>query len=268
MGKGRLTRGPRHEPDPEPVLSVIIPAYNEVARLPATLAATTAYLVAAPYLSEVIVVDDGSHDGTAEVTVTDAKQAIRLRVISRPRNGGKGAAIRDGLRVAKGQYVLIMDADLSTPIREVDRLLRIARAGTPIVIGSRYVRPGSVKVRQPLHRIVVSRLGNKLIQRTLLPGIRDTQCGFKLLHRQAARAIEPKLTRSGFSIDIELLSLARRFGYEVAEEPVEWSHAAGTRLRVPSATAKLLRDLVWIRRNVLKPDRSARPSVTVAEPRV
>jgi dolichyl-phosphate beta-glucosyltransferase len=231
-------------------LSVVIPAYNEAARLPATLAATTRYLAGAGYTSEVIVVDDGSRDGTGNLTITD-HESVPLNVLLRPRNGGKGAAVRDGLRAAAGEFVLIMDADHSTPIREVERLLAKARRGVPIVIGSRYVRRGSVKVRQPPHRIVVSRLGNKLIQRTLLPGIKDTQCGFKLLERSTVRAIEPHLTRSGFSIDIELLALARRFGYVVVEEPVEWSHAPGTRLRVAQASAKLIRDVIWIRRNVV-----------------
>jgi dolichyl-phosphate beta-glucosyltransferase len=141
-----------------------------------------------------------------------------------------------------------MDADGSTCIDEVDKLLAVARTGVPVVIGSRYAAPGSVTVRQPWHRVVVSRAGNRLIQHRVLPGVKDTQCGFKLLERSAAHAIAGRLTRTSFSFDIELLVLARTLGLEVGEVAVSWADVTGTKLRVARATSRLLRDLRWIER--------------------
>lgn len=227
-------------------LSVVIPAYNEAERLPRTLGSMRAYLMQAPYRAEVLVVDDGSTDATLASVETFGCAEVPVRVVRRAANGGKGAAVRDGLRAATGQFVLLMDADESAPISEVEKLLGAARDGAPVVIGSRYVARGSVKVRQPWYRVVISRLGNLVIRLSVLPGVKDSQCGFKLLSRAAADDLGGRLTRNGFSFDIELLVLARGLGYEVREVPVDWHDDPATRLHVVRASTKLVYDLVWI----------------------
>jgi dolichyl-phosphate beta-glucosyltransferase len=251
-------------------LSVVIPAFNEARRLPATLGAVLRFARSAPYEIEVVVVDDGSTDGTAEVAAAVPAHDTELVVVRRTRNGGKGAAVRDGLRRATGDHVLFMDADGSTAIEEVDKLLAVARTGVAVVIGSRYAEPGSVTVHQPWYRIAVSRCGNRLIQRRVLPGVCDTQCGFKLLERTAAHAIAGRLTRTSFSFDIEMLVLARRLGYEVGEVAVSWADVSGTKLRLVRATSQLLRGLRWIERTyggpAPAPALSPLPSPAAAEP--
>jgi dolichyl-phosphate beta-glucosyltransferase len=143
-----------------------------------------------------------------------------------------------------------MDADNSTRISEVERLLAVAMAGAPVVIGSRYLDRESIKIRQPWYRVALSRAGNRVIQRVLLDGVRDTQCGFKLFSRDAAQALARRLTRERFSFDMELLVIAKRLGYRVEEVPVNWYDSAGTRLRPIRSALQTLADLVSIRWNL------------------
>jgi dolichyl-phosphate beta-glucosyltransferase len=227
-------------------LSVVIPAFNEAARLPGTLDSVTRYLSGRHYRAEVIVADDGSTDGTAESLRDVPSRGVRVRILQLEHRG-KGAAIRDGMLAARGRYVLFMDADNSSRITEIERMLPAAEAGARVVIGSRYVEKGSVKLRQPWYRVVVSRVGNRMIRATVLPGIKDTQCGFKVFEGGVARELAARLTRTGYGFDIELLVLARRLGYEVVELPVSWYDAAGTRIRPVRSSIQTLRELAWIR---------------------
>ena len=231
-------------------LSIVVPANNEARRLPPTLAAIAAYIDASGRDAEVLVVDDGSTDGTADAARGATGAGMPPRVLTFVRNRGKGAAVRAGMLAAGGDHVLFMDADGSTPISEVERLLPVAVAGAPVVIGSRYNDGGSIKIRQPWYRVALSRVGNRLIQLVLLRGVRDTQCGFKLFSRDAARALAGRLTCERFSFDMELLVIAKNLGYRVEEVPVNWYDTPGTRLRPVRSALQTLADLIRIRWNL------------------
>lgn len=227
-------------------LSIVIPAYNEARRLPATLAAISEYLEAAKLSAEVIVVDDGSSDQTAAAVRSMPGRAMPPQVITLPENRGKGAAVKTGLLAARGRYVLFMDADNSTRLDELDTLLPVAESGVPVVIGSRYLHSDSIKIKQPGYRVWLSRWGNRLIRHTILPGVIDTQCGFKLFHQDAARQIATRLSMPRFSFDMELLVIAQQLGYQIVEVPVNWFDAPGTRLRPVKSSLQTLRDLLRI----------------------
>lgn len=231
-------------------LSIVIPAYNEARRLPATLRGVEAYLRSSGRRAEVLVVDDGSTDGTTQAARVDDGYPAPVRLVALPRNRGKGAAVRTGLLAAEGERILVMDADQSTPIGEVERLLPALDAGSGIAIGSRYLVKGSITIRQPWYRVAISRLGNGLVRAVVLPGIEDSQCGFKLFTREAARAVAGRLTMDGFSYDIELLVVARRLGIPIASVPVTWADTPGTRFRPLWSSFQTLRDLVAIRRRL------------------
>ncbi len=230
----------------------MIPAYNEARRLPGTLAGISEYLAQTGQNAEVIVVDDGSGDGTVERIRRQPGHSLPPKVIAFEANRGKGAAVREGLLAATGRYILFMDADHSTPVSEVDKLLKVVRSknGAPVVIGSRYLRPDSIKIRQPWYRVAISRFGNGLIRLVLLPNVKDTQCGFKLFRRDAAREIAGLLRMERFSFDMELLLIAKQLGYDVREVPVDWYDTPGTRLRPIKSTLQTFADLVRIRTNL------------------
>ncbi len=215
---------------PSPALSLVIPAFNEEKRLPVALARIAEWLRShtPPLASEVLVVDDGSSDRTAAVAEkTAAGLGLSFRVIRLPENRGKGAAVRAGVLEATGAHVLVTDADLSTPIEELDKLLS---AGAPVAIGSRGVDTTLVKERQSLFRVASGRVFNLLVRLLVVSGIRDTQCGFKLFSRDAAREVFSRATVDRFAFDVEALLLARRLGYRIAEVPVLWFNSPDTRV--------------------------------------
>ncbi|HEY8108740.1 MAG TPA: dolichyl-phosphate beta-glucosyltransferase [Patescibacteria group bacterium] len=241
-------------PKRTPKLSIVIPAYNERRRLPATLSSIAEYLEVSDLDAEVIVVDDGSTDGTAKVAKQVPGRGMPPKVIGFEGNRGKGAAVKEGLLAARGDFVLFMDADNSTHVSEVEKLLAIAtKKGAPqVVVGSRYLPGSDIRIKQPWYRVWISRWGNRLIRYAVLPGVIDTQCGFKLLARDAAREIAPTMTREGFSFDIEMLTIARHYGYEMTEVPVNWYDTPGTRLRPIRSAFRTLRDLAAIRMNLVR----------------
>lgn len=228
-------------------LSIVVPVYNEATRLGRTLPEILAYLAAYQPGSEVIIVDDGSTDGTARLAERIAadwsagadnslRGASRLRIVRHPRNCGKGAAVRTGIRAARGAIVAFLDADLSTPIEELPRLLAPLEApggvGADIAIGSRRAEGAEIEVSQPWHRVVISRIFNRTMTRLLVPGIRDTQCGFKGFRREAARALFERAWVRGFGFDLEILFMARRLGLVVVEVPVRWRDDARSTVRL------------------------------------
>lgn len=231
-------------------LSIVIPAYNEARRLPATLASISEYLELSGIDAEIIVVDDGSTDGTIDAVRNLPGKGLPPRILSFEGNRGKGAVTRDGMLEAKGNFVLFMDADNSTHVTEVEKLLVVAEQGVPVVIGSRYLEKDSIKIKQPWYRVMISRAGNALIQGVLLRGIKDTQCGFKLFSRDAATQIASRLTMERFSFDMELLVIAKQLDLEIREVPVNWYDTPGTRLRPIKSSFQTLIDLVRIRWNV------------------
>ncbi len=219
-------------------LSVVIPAYNESARLTRTLEATSVYLEARRQNDnwdwELLIVDDGSRDDTARVAQQWAKGqtdavAARVRVLRYEMNRGKGYAVRTGILQAcpDSTHVLFMDADLATPIAEVEKLLAALSPSTPVAIGSRPLADSQLLVRQPRWRELAGRGFNGLVQLAATPGIKDTQCGFKLMTRPVAQAIFSRCVLDGFSFDVELLFVARKLGLKIAEVPVQWAHQEG-----------------------------------------
>ncbi|HUU54938.1 MAG TPA: dolichyl-phosphate beta-glucosyltransferase [Armatimonadota bacterium] len=228
-----------------PFLSVVIPAYNEEHRLGPTLARIEQYLSAQGYAFEVLVVDNASKDRTAEV----AREA-GVEVIAEPRRG-KGAAVKTGMLAARGEYVLFSDADLSTPIEEVEKLLAELRAGADVAIASRGLPESNLVKRQPWYREFVGRAGNVLVRMMVVRGIADTQCGFKLFPREIARRVFPAQRLTGAAFDVEILFIAQRAGWKIAEVPVTWIDSPDTRFSRVRDSLDALKDLFRIRLNWL-----------------
>jgi dolichyl-phosphate beta-glucosyltransferase len=215
-----------------PALSVVIPAYNEEARLGGTLQATLAYLDAHAPSFELIVVDDGSTDKTAKIV--EAVQATRpeVKLLSYGGNRGKGYAVRFGMLRASGQRILFCDADLATPIEEIEKLNAALDEGYDIAIGSRDVKGSQLIKHQSFLREHGGKAFNQLVQRLTVPGIHDTQCGFKLFTRSAAQSVFSRCQIDHFAFDVELLYIARRlFGLRIAEVPIRWAHQEGSKVR-------------------------------------
>jgi len=226
-----------------PWLSVVIPAYDEERRLPATLRAVVAHLSDRGRPFEVVVADDGSRDGTAEVAGAAGPEVRVLRLPHR----GKGGAVRAGVLAASGELLLVTDADLSTPIAELD-LLVAALDRCEVAIGSRNVAGARVTVPQRADRRLMGRAFNLLVRVLLLPGLRDTQCGVKLFRREAALAVFQRCRSDGFAFDVEALALARHLGYRVAEVPVEWRNSPDSRVRPLLDVPRMFWELLTIRR--------------------
>jgi dolichyl-phosphate beta-glucosyltransferase len=231
----------------EPTYSIVIPAYNESARLGATLEKVLAYVHAQKWDAEVIVVNDGSHDKTAEIVRTFAAKDPALRLVENPGNRGKGYSVRNGMLNARGRIVLFSDADLSSPIEEAPRLLQALDEGVDIAIGSRWLRAETQTQRQPLHRQLFGRIFNLILRLTLGLQFKDTQCGFKAFRQPAVQAIFPlqRIERWGF--DPEILFLARKFGFKVKEISVAWGHSGGTRINPIVDGSRMVMEMLRIR---------------------
>ncbi len=213
-------------------LSLIIPAFNEASRIEPTLRQAHRFLATRPTRFEIIVVDDGSTDDTVALVATLARELPGLRVLSCPNNRGKGYAVRLGMRAAAGRIRVFADADGSTPIAELDALLRALGAGADVAIGSRYLLTSRVTRPQPWVRRAWSRLVNQVVQRTLLPGIVDTHCGFKAFTAAAATHAFAACTVDGWSFDLEVLARARAGGFRIQEVPVRWENDARSKARL------------------------------------
>lgn len=210
----------------QPEVSVVIPAYNEAARLPRTLERVSRFLSGRPH--EIVVVDDGSTDETADAARTAVGPGLVL--LRHEDNRGKGYAVRRGMLAARGRRRLLCDADLSTPIEELARVEACLDAGYDVAIGSRAMPGAQVEVRQPWYRENVGRLFNVFVRILAVPGLLDTQCGFKLFSARAADAVFGAARLDGFSFDVEALFIARQLGYRVAEVPVVWRNDKATRV--------------------------------------
>ncbi len=234
-----------------PDLSVVIPAYNEEKRLQPTLERIHKFLAAQARTWEIVVVDDGSSDGTVALVERLQDEIPNLRVVASKPNRGKGSAVRIGMIAARGEVRVMCDADGSMPPEEMPLLLaRIASGEAEIAIGSRYADGAKVAVKQPLYRRLWSRLANKVIQRALVPGVLDTQCGFKAFTAEAANDLFGRAKIDGWAFDLEILALARRRNHRIAEVAVEWTDDNRSRVNPLKDMWKVIKEAVQIRKNL------------------
>lgn len=232
-------------------LSIIVPAYNEALRIPPTLERLHRYLANQPLRYEIVVVDDGSKDNTCEVVTQHMAWIPNLTLVRQTPNKGKGAAVRMGMLAANGQIRVMCDADGSMPPEQLPRLLEpIVSCRAEISIGSRYADGAKTDKKQPFYRVMWSRLCNKVIQRSLVPGVRDTQCGFKAFTAEAARDLFKVARIDGWAFDLEILALAKRRAFIVEEVGVEWADDGRSRVNPLSDMYKVIREALTIRRNL------------------
>lgn len=213
-----------------PQLSIIVPAYNEEKRLAGSLEGILRYLDSRWPDTEVVVVDDGSKDNTAAIAREFAARDPRVRLLALQPNAGKGHAVRRGMLAGEGDLLLFSDADLATPIEELEKLRAAIERGADIAIASRDIQGSQLEIKQPWYRELAGKTFNLIVQALALPGIHDTQCGFKLFRREAARDIFERCEENGFGMDIEVLFAGRRRGYSIAEIPVRWRHMEGSKV--------------------------------------
>jgi glycosyltransferase involved in cell wall biosynthesis len=232
-------------------LSIVVPAYNEEQRLAPTLEKLHAFLQTQPLRYEIVVVDDGSKDKTCDLVESMMPRIDGLRLVRQTPNRGKGAAVRRGMLDARGQIRVMCDADGSMPASELPKLLApIIQCKAAIAIGSRYAEGAKTDKKQPIYRVLWSRLCNRVIQKSLVPGVRDTQCGFKAFTAEAARDLFRYGRIDGWAFDLEILALARRRGFEIAEVGVEWKDDGRSRVNPIKDMWKVIREAMTIRRNL------------------
>lgn len=246
MSETNQTKSVKKPAMSRPYLSIIIPVYNEEQRISETLRQILDYLSSKKYSWEILIVDDGCRDNT----ITLAEKSLtgkRYRILKNERNMGKGAAIRHGMLEAEGEVLLFTDADLSTPIEELDHLEEPLKQGFHVTFGSRAMKGSEILIRQPIHREMMGRMFNILVQILHLPGVKDTQCGFKLFTHEAAQAIFQRQRMKGFCFDVEVLVLARRLGFKIKEVPVRWIDSPQSKVNPLKDAAKMFGDLIRLK---------------------
>jgi len=229
-----------------PYLSIIIPAYNEEKRLPKTLRAINEYLRGAKYDYEILVVNDGSKDNTAEVVRSMEGEIKNLSLLDNAVNQGKGSVVREGMLKARGEIRLFTDADDSTTIDHFEKMQPIFHKGYDVVIGSRAVRGAFLDPPQPIVRRIPGKIGNLIIQVLVLPGIWDTQCGFKAFRAEVATEVFKRSKINGWGFDVECLALARKMAFKIKEIPVHWVNDTSSRVKA-SAYLQVLMETIRIR---------------------
>jgi dolichyl-phosphate beta-glucosyltransferase len=231
----------------KPFLSIVVPAYNEEARLPGSLQAIVDFVAQKTYGVEVLVVDNNSRDRTGQIIEEYAGKFSFVRGMVE-RTQGKGAAVRSGMLAAHGEYRFICDADLSMPIDEVDKFLPPHLAGYDIAIASREA-PGAVRYAEPWYRHLMGRVFNTIVRLFAVPGLQDTQCGFKMFRADVAESLFPLQTMNGWSFDVEILYAALRWGYTIVEVPIHWYYKDNTRIHPIRDSLDMFAEVFKIRRN-------------------
>lgn len=231
----------------QPLLSIIIPAYNEEARLPRSLEQIGEFVSRQPYQVEVLVVNDGSRDNTIGV-VREAMSKYPFISLIDKEHRGKGHTVKVGVMAAQGQYLFACDSDLSMPIEEVSKFLPSRLGEYDIAIASREVA-GARRYGEPFYRHVMGRVFNTIVHFLAVPGIQDTQCGFKSFRREVAREIFPYQTVDGWSFDVELLFIARKYGYRIVEVPINWYYMERSQVHPIRDTINMFREVSKIRGN-------------------
>lgn len=234
-----------------PKYSIVIPAYNESGRIPATLKSVLECVRANQWPAEIIVVDDGSRDATASVVRAFAADAPEVRLIRNPGNRGKGYSVRNGILQALGEIVMFTDADLSAPIEEAERLFAAIAAGADIAIGSRWLERTRQTIRQPFYRQFFGRCFNGVTRLVMGLHFADTQCGFKAFTRDAAQTVFQLQTIERWGFDPEILFIALKRGYRVEEVPVSWAHDERSRISYLKDGMRMLEDIAIVRWNAL-----------------
>lgn len=230
-------------------LSVVIPAYNEALRIAGSLEKIYLYLERQTYTYELILVDDGSSDQTVRIVTDVFKRIEPGKLLQNEVNRGKGYSVRRGVLHSTGKYVLFSDADLSTPIEEVEKLLPYLEQGYAIAIGSRALKDSDIQIHQPWYREYMGKVFNVIVRSLMLSEFHDTQCGFKGFRGEVARKLFAQQTIKHFSFDVEVLFLATRYNYTVKEVPIQWFNEPNTRVNAFKDSARMLRDLFTIRYN-------------------
>jgi len=233
-----------------PFLSIIIPVYNESTRLPGALRELLEFLDPQPYQAEILVVENGSTDQTWQIALEFAEKDERVRALQSQLRG-KGLAVRQGMLAARGEYRFMCDVDFSMPVAEINRFLPPALENADIIIASREA-PGSVRYNEPSYRHLVGRVYNLMIRLLALPGLHDTQCGFKCFRGSVVENVFPLQTLTGWSFDVEILFIARRWGYKIIELPIPWYFNDQSKIRVLQDSFHMALDLLSIRWNALR----------------
>ncbi len=236
--------------DTQPLLSIVIPAYNEEVRLPDSLRLITNFVTQKAYPVEIVVVNNNSKDRTAAIIDEYAAQFPCVRGLFEGTQG-KGAAVRTGMLAARGQYRFICDADLSMPIEEIDKFLPPQLVRFDIAVASREA-PGAVRYNEPFHRHLMGRVFNTIVRLLAVRGLQDTQCGFKMFSAAAAEALFPLQTMNGWGFDVEVLFAARQWGYQIVEVPIHWYYKANTRIHPIRDSIDMFTEVLKIRRNGLR----------------
>ena len=235
---------------PAPFLSVIIPAYNEEKRLPGAFEQLFSFLQGQAYSSEVILVENGSQDRTLQIAQSYAERFPQLRVFQNQQRG-KGLAVQRGMLEAQGEYRFMCDADFSMPVIEINRFLPPVLEDYDIAIASREA-PGATRIHEPYYRHFIGRSYNLLIRLLALPGLNDTQCGFKCFRAAVAEDLFRRQTLPGWAFDVEVLFIGRRFGMRIVEVPIDWYYNPDSKIRVVQDSLKMGADLLKMRYNALR----------------
>jgi dolichyl-phosphate beta-glucosyltransferase len=236
----------------QPTYSIVIPAYNESGRIPATLESVVHCIRARHWDAEIIVVDDGSTDTTVQVVREFAQKAPEVQLLQNPGNRGKGYSVRNGMLQARGEVLLFTDADLSAPIEEAERLFTAIRGGAEIAIGSRWLERDRQTQRQPFYRQFFGRCFNLVIRTVMGLPFADTQCGFKAFTRTAAQIVFQLQTIERWGFDPEILFIALKRGFWVIEVPVSWGHDERSRISYLRDGVRMLEDVVLVRWNAFR----------------